>query len=145
MWRESRMGWDFRTWNLTICQPTLRLQISPATSDQSSGREKHRDDFKAGDRHSWIFFSCVRYLFPDRFIVVFFSSAFAGGLVEGHGIKDPTCGGCTESRQHYGVGVGAAAAAARVRDRRRRVHRLVARQAPPLPRIRRARHRPRPK
>jgi len=50
------MGWDFRTWNLTICQPTLRLQISPATSDQSSGREKHRDDFKAGDRHSWIFF-----------------------------------------------------------------------------------------
>jgi hypothetical protein len=29
-----------------------------------------------------------------------------------------------------------------VRDGRRRVHRLMARQAPPLPRLRRARHRP---
>ncbi len=38
----------------------------------------------------------------------------------------------------------AAAAAPGVRHRRRRVHRLVARQAPPLPRLRRPRHRPRP-
>jgi len=37
------------------------------------------------------------------------------------------------------------AAAARVRHRGRRVRRLMARQAPPLPRLRRARHCPRPK
>lgn len=42
-------------------------------------------------------------------------------------------------------GDGVAAAAARLRDRRRRLHRLLARQAPPIPRLRRPRHSPRPK
>lgn len=46
--------------------------------------------------------------------------------------------------EHGGDGV-AAAADESVRHRRRRVHRLVARQAPPLPWLRRPRHPPRPR